>query len=102
MADSILSKRDVERIRRHRKAIMVVAKMRAKKVVVAQLRAQGLKVHHYSARDIALLTEDYMAQHLEPLINKAAEDVATWPEFAAQTQTQPNSITSTVQMSGAE
>ena len=57
--------------------------MRAKKAVVAQLRAQGLKVHHYSARDIALLTEDYMAQHRARLIEEAAQDVARWPEFAA-------------------
>jgi hypothetical protein len=38
----------------------------AKKAVVAQLRAQGLKAQNYSCRDIALLAEDYLAQHRAP------------------------------------
>jgi hypothetical protein len=61
---------------------MVIARMRAKKAVVAQLRAQGLKPQHYSAREIGLMADDYFDQHREPLINKAVEDVASFPEFA--------------------
>ena len=30
----------------------------------------------------SLLAEDYLRQHMEEIINKAAEDVATFPEFA--------------------
>ena len=61
---------------------MVIARMRAKKAVVAQLRAQGLKPQHYSAREIGLMADDYFAKHAEPLIKKAAADVITFPEFA--------------------
>ncbi len=48
----------------------------------AQLRAKGEKPQLYSMREITLLAEDYFAQHREQIIKKAAEDVATFPEFA--------------------
>ena len=107
-----LSPKALDRIRRHRHAIMTFARMRAKKAVVEQLRAQGLKPQYYSARDIALLTEDYMAQHRAKLIADAEQAIETWREFArwrcaelssdAQTQNARNSMGSTLQISGAK
>jgi hypothetical protein len=39
---SLSSKRALERMRRHRHAVIVLARQSAKKSVLAQLRAQGL------------------------------------------------------------
>jgi hypothetical protein len=87
----------------------------AKTAVKDQLRAQGLKVWHFSAKEITQLAEDYFANHREELITKATEDINTWPGFArwrlpncsnietdAQNQNPQTSTTSTVQMSGAK
>jgi ABC-type cobalamin transport system ATPase subunit len=63
-------------------AVMVIARMTAKQIVKAQIIASGQKVAEYSARDIALLAEAYMAQHREELIAKAVSDCLTFPEFA--------------------
>jgi hypothetical protein len=60
-----------------------MALYKAKKAVKHRLQAQGLKLTHYSAKDIIILAEQYMAQHLEQLINEATASVATWPEFRA-------------------
>jgi hypothetical protein len=56
---------------------------KAKKAVKHQLRKQGLKVGHYSAKDIVLLAEEYIAQHLEELMEEATASVCAWPEFRA-------------------
>jgi hypothetical protein len=42
---------------RHRHAVIVLAMQRAKKSVVAQIRAKGLKPAQFSAREITLLAE---------------------------------------------
>jgi hypothetical protein len=112
MATPSLSPKALERIRRHHHAVAVLAHRSAKKAVVAQLRAQGLKPQHYSAREIAILADDYLAQHRARLIVDAEQIIATSPYFArwrcaelnndAQTQKPHKSITSTVQMSGAK
>lgn len=61
---------------------MVLAMQRAKRAVQADIRAQGLKIAQFTARQIAEQAEAYMAQHKEELIAKAIADVATFPEFA--------------------
>ena len=61
---------------------MTLARMRAKKSVLLALRAQGLKPQHFSAREIAVLTEYYLNQHRAELIGEAADVIAMWPEFA--------------------
>jgi len=44
--------RATQRMLRHRSAVMTLARMRAKKAVLLELRAQGLKPQHFSrARD---------------------------------------------------
>jgi hypothetical protein len=60
---------------------MTLARMRAKKAVLLALRAQGLKPQHFSAREIAVLTDYYLNQHRAQLMVEAAEVIATWPGF---------------------
>jgi hypothetical protein len=86
--------RETQRILRHRSAVMTLARMRAKKAVLLALHAQGLKPQHFSAREVGVLTDYYVNQHRARLMAEAAEEIATWPEFARK------SIT--VQMSGAQ
>ena len=102
-----------QRLLRHRSAVMTLARMRAKKAVLLGLRAQGLKPQHFSAREIAVLAEYYLNQHRAELVGEATEAIATWPGFArwrlpsaniqtnAQSESEPKSMTSVVQMSGA-
>ena len=71
-----------QRTLRHRSAVMTLARMRAKKSVLLALRAQGLKPQHFSAREIAVLTEYYLNQHGAELMGEAAEVIATWPGLA--------------------
>ncbi len=109
---SLSPNRAMQRMREHHAAVITLAQQRAKKVVLAELRAKGLRLADFSAREIALNAEAYMARHRERLISEAAQDVATWPGFArwrcaeintnAQTENEPKSITSAVQISGAE
>src|SRR5262249_29209478 len=63
-------------------AIMTLARQGAKRAVLAQLRAQGLRLGEFSAREIALKTDDYFAANIEPLINEAVEVITTSPHFA--------------------
>src|SRR5215468_5189150 len=101
-----------QRMLRHRSAVMTLARMRAKKSVLLALRVQELKPQHFSAREIAVLAEYYLNQHRAKLMAEAEEAIATWPglarwrcaEFttAAQKEGEPRSITSVVQMSGAQ
>lgn len=79
---SLSPKRAAEKMLRYRHAVIVVAMQRAKRAVQANIRARGLKIAQFSAREITEQAEAYMAQHREELIAKAAEDVATFPEFA--------------------
>ena len=74
--------RETQRMLRHRSAVMTLARMRAKKSVLLALRAQGLKPQHFSAREIAVLTDYYVNQHRARLMTEAAEAIATWPGFA--------------------
>ena len=104
--------RETQRILRRRSAVMTLARMRAKKAVLLELRAQGLKPQHFSAREIAVLTDYYVNRHRARLTEEAAEAIATWPGFSryrcaelddkAQTENERKSITSAVQMSGAQ
>ena len=81
-ARSLSPKQILERLQRHRSAVRVRAMQIAKTAVKDQLRAQGLKVWHFSAKEITQLAEDYFANHREELITKATEDINTWPGFA--------------------
>jgi hypothetical protein len=49
----------------------VLAQLRARQAVKRELQAQGLKVTHYSARDISVLANQYLAEHRTELIPEA-------------------------------
>src|SRR5215468_7626001 len=81
-AGSLTPKQILERMQRHRSAVAVLAMQSARREVKAQIRAQGLKVAHYSAKEISILAEAHLAQHREQLKAEAEHAIATWPGFA--------------------
>jgi hypothetical protein len=114
-ATAVLSpNRELQKMLRHRSAVMTLARMRAKKAVLLALRAQGLKPQDFSVREVGVLTDYYVNQHRARLLAEAAEEIAKWPGFArwrlpssninnnAQTENEPKSIASAVQMSGVQ
>jgi hypothetical protein len=46
-------------------AVRVLAQMAAKNAVKNQIRAQGLKLHHFAAKDITLRAEAWLDAHPE-------------------------------------
>jgi hypothetical protein len=46
------------------------------------IRAKGQRLADFSAREITLLAEDYLAQHRQELIAEAENVIATSPYFA--------------------
>ena len=59
-------------------AINVLARHRALNLTKAQLRSAGLKVSHFSRRDLVVRAEAYLAQHREELIAEAKVVVERW------------------------
>ena len=70
-----------ERLAQHRQAVSTLA-MQEAKTVQADIRAKGQRIADFSAREITLLAEDYLAQHGEQLRAEAEHAIATWPGFA--------------------
>jgi len=71
-------------------AVKCLALHRAKTAVIAQIRADGLKLGHFSCREINEKRQAYFEAHMEELITKALVDVWRLPEFARyRQQTQP-------------
>jgi hypothetical protein len=111
-ARSLSPKRTLERMRQHRQCVIVLARQSARKAIKAHLRAEGLKLSQFSAKDISIRAEAWFDVHRERLIAEAEHVIATSPYFArwrcaefssdAQKEKPPISTTSTVQMSGAE
>jgi hypothetical protein len=60
------------------RAVVVLAWRSAKEAVKLKLRAQGLKLQQFSARDITVLAEEYLAEHRAQLIHEAREIVDRW------------------------
>jgi hypothetical protein len=52
-------------------AAHVLAQLRARQAVKRQLQAQGLKITHYSARDISVMANQYLSEHRAELIPAA-------------------------------
>ena len=111
---SLSPNRIVQKLREHRQCVIVLARQSARKAIKAQLRAEGLKLSQFSAKDISIRAEAYFDVHRERLIAEAEHIVATSPYFArwrlpsanittvAQSENEPKSTTSAVQISGAE
>ena len=84
MAESEAQRRAKARaavIAQHRSAVIVLAMQRAKRLVQANIRAKGQRLADFSAMEITLLAEDYLAQHRPELIAEAEEVIATSPGF---------------------
>ena len=79
---SLSPKRTAERIQRHRHAVLVLAHQSARKAIKAQLRAEGLKLSQFSAKDISIRADAYFDVHRERLIAEAGQIIATSPYFA--------------------
>jgi hypothetical protein len=75
---SLSPKLALEIAQRRHHAIVVLAIQRAKKAVKAQLQAQGHKVAHYSAKEIAVMADQYLSQHRHELIVEAIGIVERW------------------------
>jgi hypothetical protein len=99
-------------MQRHRHAVILLAMQRAKRSVQAGIRAKGLRICDFAAKEITLLAEAELERNRAQLIADAEHAIATWPGFArwrgaeltgdAQTAEARKSITSVVQMSCAE
>ena len=57
-----LSPKALERIRKHRAAVRTLAMYRAKQAVKEDIRARGLKIAQFSAKEIAVLAEAELEQ----------------------------------------
>ena len=53
-------------------AAHVLAQLRARNAVKAELRKQGLKVSHYAAREISSWAQVYLDEHPELIANASA------------------------------
>jgi hypothetical protein len=70
-------------------AAHVLAQLRARDAIKDQLRKQGLKASHYSARDITAMACEYLSQHRSELLPPAIETIERWTlagEFGKRAQ----------------
>jgi len=107
---SLSPKQILERTQRHRQAVMQLARLAAKRAVQDNLRAQGVRVTLFPHAELMRQAGEYLASHPE-LYQQALQRAHTLgyidPLSAnlttnAQKKTEPKSITSAVQMSGAQ
>jgi hypothetical protein len=102
-------------MRQHRQCVIVLAHQSARKAIKAQLRAEGLKLSQFSAKNISIRAEAWFDVHRERLIAEAEQIIATSPYFErwrlpdganietnAQSEKPPISTTSPLQISGAK
>jgi hypothetical protein len=57
-----------------------LAKQQAKKRVIKQMAAQGQRLHEFTASELSLMADDYLAEHRDELMAKArplAEEILT-------------------------
>jgi len=104
--------RALQRLHRHRWAVITLARQSAIKAIKAQFQAQGVRLSEVPAKVIHILADAYFDVHRAQLLVEAEEMIATWSGFArwrcanvesdAQTKETQKSITSGVQISGAE
>jgi hypothetical protein len=78
---SLSPNRIAQKLREHRHAVIVLAHQSARKAIKAQLRAEGLKLSQFSAKDISIRAEAWFDVHRQELIAEAEHAIATWPGF---------------------
>jgi hypothetical protein len=104
---SLSPKRIAERTQQHRQAVMLFARLAAKRAVQDELRAQGVRVSLVSHAEVMRQAGEYLANHPE-LYQLALERarklgyVGANVSSDAQKQSEPISTTSAVQISGAK
>ena len=110
MAQAIrsLSPKQIQvRAQLHRQAVLTFARLAAKKAVQDNLRAQGVRVSLFPIAEVMRQAREYLAAHPE-LYQLALERahklgyVGADIKTNAQSENEPKSITSTVQISGAK
>jgi hypothetical protein len=104
---SLSPDRVAQKLREHRTAVAVLARQSAKRALKAQLKAEGLKVSQFSAKDISIRADAWFDAHRAELIAEAEQVIATSPLFVylrinAQKENEPKSTTSTLQIPGAK
>jgi hypothetical protein len=115
MATRSLSPHQItQRLIKHRAAVATRAMQLARNAVKRRIQAEGLKVSQFTACEITLLAKAEFERNHAKLIADAKHDIETWPGFAAwrlpsaninnnaQSQNEPISMGSAVQMSGAK
>jgi hypothetical protein len=107
---SLSPKRIAERAQLHRQAVMVLARLAAKRAVQDQLRANGVRVSLVPPAEVMRQAGEYLASHPElyqlalerakrlGYIDPLSADIST----NAQKENEPKSTTSSVQMLGAK
>ena len=76
----VLTARELQRQLQIRAATGTLAKQRARKIVIEQVRAKGERISDYTNRDLSIMAESYMAEHWEELFPRAralAEEILT-------------------------
>jgi hypothetical protein len=104
---SLSPKQIAERARLHRQAVMLFARLAAKRAVQDNLRAQGVRVSLFPHAELMRQAGEYLVAHPELYqlaLQRAHKLGYIDPRCAelktnAQTQEQPKSTTSTVQIS---
>ena len=112
---SLSPKQILEKTQRHRQAVMVLARLAAKKAVQDQLRAQGVRVSLFPYAELMRQAGEYLAKHpelyqqaLERANRMTAEGVfgkraqRAYLLTNARSENEPKSTTSSVQMLGAK
>jgi hypothetical protein len=104
---SLSPKRLAERARLHRQAVMQLARLAAKRAVQDNLRAQGVRVSLFPHAELMRQAGEYLAAHPElyQLALERAQRMTVEGVFgkrAHQSEKEPKSTTSVVQISGAE
>ena len=109
-----LSPKILERTQRYRQAVMVLARLAAKRIVQAQLRDQGVRVTLVWPAEVMRQAAEYLANHPELYVaaHERAKRMTAEGVFgkraqrayllsAAQKQNEPNSMSSAVRKLGA-
>ncbi len=104
---SLSPKRIAERTQLHRQAVMLFARLAAKRAVQDQLRSQGVRVSLVPPAEVMRWAREYLDTHPE-LYQLALERAKRLGYVGAnlltnaQTPSEPKSTTSAVQISGAK
>jgi hypothetical protein len=104
---TIPTKRQIKQAQQHRQAVMLFARLAAKRAVQEALRAQGVRVSLFPHAELMRQAGEYLANH--PELYQLALERANKLGYVganimtnAQTPSEPISTTSAVQISGTK